>query len=159
MFAREVGFDYRLRRSRLWQRRQELRVRRDRRRARPAVTEVSPEGVTRHELPVAEPSTNPWEFHRARHHPDLGLELPSDERSALSDSDGAAVGPSRWIRPASVRIPALLGETRVATWPEELYTAELIGGPEAGALAESRHAEIEAKYGAISALTDPRPDS
>jgi hypothetical protein len=158
MFAREVGFDSRLRRSQWWQHRQERRVRRDRQRTRPAVTEVSPEGVTRHELPGAAPSTNPWEFHGARHRPDLGLELPRDERSALSDDDRVAVGPSRWVRPATVRIPALLGETRVATWPEELYTAELIGGPEAGALAESRHAAIKAKYEAINALTDPRPD-
>lgn len=57
-----------------------------------------------------------------------------------------------------MQVPALLGDTRVATWPEELYTAALVGGPQAGALADARYAPIRDKLDAIRVLSDPHPD-
>ena len=159
MVIREVGFDTRLRRSRVWQWRQRRRARRARNQTPPTVTEVGPDGVTWYVLPGQHPTTNEWEFHRPRHHPDLALEIPIHEQDSVVGADPLAPEAFRWTRQSSVRVPALLGQTLVATWPEQGYTAEVVGGPQAAELAEARYAAVRDTIDAIGVLSDPNPDS
>lgn len=54
----------------------------------------------------------------------------------------------RFIHPTWVRVPALLGDTELEAWSEELYTAELVLGPELGAYAAARYDAVRRRTAA-----------
>lgn len=163
----EVRFAARSRRSRLrrWSDRRRARRHAEHGGWQPTVTVVSPDGVTRHSLPTPPPTPGEWTFHGPCFGRDLTVEIPADQRSAVvGDEPGAPRAGLRFIHPTSVRVPALLGETSLDAWPVELYTAEIVAGPEGGgAEAVARRAAVQrrtaAEIGFIDALTDPPPDS
>lgn len=125
-----------------------------------AITEIGPHGATRHQLPPPEVDENVWVFRDTATGRDLALELPDAERDAIY---GDPYSDLRWSRPAAVRVPALLGETELATWPRELYIPALVAGPEAATYAEHRRQasqqRLTAEMGFVEALTDPAPGS
>lgn len=160
LVVREVLFRSRSRHGvlrRWWTRR---RVQREQRRGRSgfALTELTPQGVTQHVLASAAASEDPWTFRGPSFGRDLRVEVPEQHRSALSGWD--AIGP--WARPGAVRVPAVLGETEVATWPTEQYTANEVLGQDAGAYAAVRLAEVRARQraeeGLIEAYASTDPD-
>jgi hypothetical protein len=129
------------------------------RRWQASFTLVTPEGITRHVFPAAVPQHLPWAFTAAVWSPDLDLQWPESETSALvRDILGTTL-----VRPAQVRVPTLLGDCGVDVWPTDLYVVELIGGPEAVEMAGRRRAACDRSYsalvGVIDAYTDPPPDS
>lgn len=140
------------------------RWRRDRnsergRRWQATFTLVTPEGITRHVFPSVVARHLPWTFTPAVWSPDLELHWPESESDALVRD----LLRTTLIRPAQVRIPALLGDCGVDVWPRDLYVAELIGGPEGAEIAAQRRAACDRSYSALSgvidAYTDPPPDS
>lgn len=164
LLLREVRFAARTRRSALQQRWRRRRARREQQRGEQnfTATSVGPDGVTRHVLPTPALDLSEWVFSDGIHGRDLRLEVPAADQSAVV-GDPYDRERLRWSRPAAVRVPALLGDTELATWPEELYTAELIGGPEAGVYAAHRYGAIrrrvDAEMGIADAITDPAPDT
>lgn len=122
-------------------------------------TLVTPDGITRHVFPSATSSDLPWTFKPAAWSPDLELEWPESESGAIVRD----LMRTSLIRPAQVRIPALLGNCGVDVWPRDLYVPELIGGPMGAEIAAQRRAACERSYSALSgvidAYTDPPPDS
>ncbi|HTK67256.1 MAG TPA: hypothetical protein VL595_33090 [Pseudonocardia sp.] len=122
-------------------------------------TLVTPEGITRHVFPSAVPQHLPWTFTPAVWSPDFELQWPESESNALVRD----VWHTTLVRPAQVRIPALLGDCGVDVWPRDLYVAELIGGPEGAEIAAQRRAACDRSYsalgGIIDAYADPPPDS
>jgi len=119
-----------------------------------AATVVTIEGATRHIHPVIPAGEQFWRFFGPTWQP-LDLEWPADEAGALTELG------TELIRPAAVRLPALLGDTPVQVWPKALYVPALIGGPEAAALAAQRgdacHRRTGAEAALIDALADPQP--
>jgi hypothetical protein len=100
-----------------------------------SLTVVTAVGATTYKYPPAKPDALPWEFGSPSWGRAFEVEWP-DEAGALHYPYGPSL-PPQLVHPAQLRIPQLLGDTLVDIWPEELYTPELIGGPEA-AVAASR---------------------
>jgi hypothetical protein len=121
-----------------------------------AVTVVTAEGATRHVPPIVQEEEPFWRFHGPTWQ-QVVLEWPDDEVGAVAELG------TTLVRPASVRLPAVLGECRVDVWPKALYVPALIGGPDAAALAEHRSAawrrHTNAEGAFIDALSDPQPGS
>jgi hypothetical protein len=153
-FFREVTF---ARRERIGRLRRWARRRHDERAARftVAATVVTLDGATRHVHPVLPADEQVWRFVGPSWCPPVTLEWPAEDAGALT-----ALG-TELIRPAAVRLPALLGDTAVQVWPKALYVPALIGGPDAAALAKQRAEDCHRRTGAegafIDALADPPP--
>jgi hypothetical protein len=152
----EVEF---LRRRHLGGLRRRLQRRRNERAARyrAAVTTVGPDGVSRHVFPPPIVHAWQWMFYGPNWQHDLELDWPADEHDALYPTPDAAG--AELIRPATVRIPALLGDFPVPVWPHDLYTAELVGGPIGAQLAveraEAERRRAEAENACVDALISP----
>lgn len=162
---REVSFTTRIRRSAFQQWRRGRRARREEERGswQAAVISVNQEGVSRHVLPNRPHDLDEWEFHDPAFGRELALEVPDDERDAIAGADLFSKETLRFIHPTRVRVPALLGATELEAWPEELYTAELVLGPEPGAYAAARYDAIRrrtaAETGFIDAFVNDDPDT
>jgi hypothetical protein len=123
------------------------------------ITVVDPEGANRHVLPPQPHVDNAWVFSGSTWLSDCDLAWPEPERSATQRVDFYA----ELIRPAHVQVPELLDDQVIEVWPKDLYTPALVGGPDAGKIADQRRLACDRHYaaesGVIDALTNPPPDS
>src|SRR5262249_28644580 len=137
--------------------RRQMRARRRRNAAQAAdevsLTVVTAVGATTYKYPPAELDGLPWEFGPPSWGRAFEVQWPAEEAGALHYLYGPFC-PPQFIRPAQLRIPQLLGETLIDIWPPELYTPELVGGPEAAEVASRIRRKVRVQIDQEMAFAD-----